>query len=131
MTDFESGDIEFAVVGIGLNLYVEKETLPKELLGIVGGLYSGKEEAGKVDKNLLIGEIVNCLMEEAERNEISEIYIERNFIPGNKILICEENKIREAYAEKICSDGRLLIQEKSGEKRALSYGEVSLKMQEK
>lgn len=131
VTDFESGDIEFAVVGIGLNLYVEKETLPKELLGIVGGLYSGKEEAGKVDKNLLIGEIVNCLMEEAERNEISEIYIERNFIPGNKILICEENKIREAYAEKICSDGRLLIQEKSGEKRALSYGEVSLKMQEK
>ena len=48
-----------------------------------------------------------------------------------KILICEENKIREAYAEKICSDGRLLIQEKNGEKRALSYGEVSLKMQEK
>lgn len=131
VTDFESGDIEFAVVGIGLNLYVEKETLPKELMGTAGGIYPGKEEAGKADKNLLIGEIVNCLMEEAERNEISEIYIERNFIPGNNILICEKNKIREAYAEKICSDGRLLIREKSGEKRALSYGEVSLSLQKK
>lgn len=131
VTDFESGDIEFAVVGIGLNLYVEKKTLPDELVGIAGGIYSGKEEARKVDRNLLIGEIVNCLMEEAEKNEISEIYIERNFIPGNKILICEKNTIREAYAEKICSDGRLLIQEKSGEKRALSYGEVSLSLQKK
>lgn len=131
VTDFESGDIDFVVVGIGLNLYVEKETFPKELLGIAGGIYSGKEEAGEVDRNLLIGEIVNCLMEEAERKEISEIYIERNFIPGNNILICEKNEIREAYAEKICSDGRLLIQEKSGEKRALSYGEVSLSLQKK
>lgn len=131
VTDFESGDIDFAVVGIGLNLYVEKETLPKELLGIAGGIYPGKEEAGEVDRNLLIGEIVNCLMEEAERNGISEIYTERNFIPGNNILICEKNKIREAYAEKICSDGRLLIQEKNGEKRALSYGEVSLSLQKK
>lgn len=131
VTDFESGDIEFAVVGIGLNLYVEKETLPKELMGIAGGIYSEKEKAGEIDKNLLIGEIVNCLMEEAEKNEISEIYIERNFIPGNEILICEKNKIREVYAEKICSDGRLLIREKSGEKRALSYGEVSLSLQKK
>ena len=37
VTDFESGDIEFAVVGIGLNLYVEKETLPEGLVGIAGG----------------------------------------------------------------------------------------------
>ena len=131
VTDFESGDIEFAVVGIGLNLYVDKETLPEELVGIAGGIYSGKEEAREADRNLLIGEIVNCLMEEAEKNEISEIYIERNFIPGNKILICEKNKKREAYAEKICSDGRLLIREKNGEKRALSYGEVSLSLQKK
>ena len=66
----------------GLNLYVEKETLPKELLGIVGGLYSGKEEAGKVDKNLLIGEIVNCLMEE----DVYKRQEYRSFLKRRKVM---------------------------------------------
>ena len=32
VTDFETGDIEFVVVGIGLNLYEPKEGFPKEIL---------------------------------------------------------------------------------------------------
>ena len=39
VTDFESGNIEFVVVGMGLNLYLDQENLPQKLRSIAGALY--------------------------------------------------------------------------------------------
>ena len=43
--DFESGNIDFVVVGIGLNLYKDSDTLPPELQKIAGALYTDREAA--------------------------------------------------------------------------------------
>lgn len=50
MTDFESGNIESAIVGIGLNLFPGEE-IPEELENIAGALYDTEEEAGRADRN--------------------------------------------------------------------------------
>lgn len=128
VTDFDTGDIEFAVVGIGLNLYLPKEELPGELLDIAGGLYDSRETAEKADRNFLVGEIVNCLMEEIKENRISDLYIQRNIVPGKEILIREGDEVRNAFALEICPDGKLLIQERDGERKMLSYGEISVQL---
>ena len=62
ITDFESGNIEYAIVGIGLNLYCAAVGYPEELQGIAGALYPDETSASGIDRNLLTAEIVNFLL---------------------------------------------------------------------
>lgn len=126
VTDFESGNIEFAIVGIGLNLYQETEKLPPELSGVAGFLYASAEEARNTDRNLLAAEIVNALLEETHDLKLSREYVEHNMVPGRRILITDGNQTRYAEAAAICPDGRLLVKEQDGTESRLSYGEVTV-----
>ena len=126
VTDFESGNIEFAVVGIGLNLFETSEGYPEELKGIAGGVYDSREEAGELDRSRLAAEIVNALLEETRELRLPPEYIEHNMIPGREISISDGNTIRKARALEICPDGRLKVEESDGFISVLSYGEVSL-----
>lgn len=126
VTDFESGNIEFAVVGIGLNLYEAEEGYPEELKNIAGALYRSREEAVGLDRNRLAAEIVNELLDETEELKLSSDYIEHNMVIGKEIQITDGKCTRRAKALEICEDGRLKIQEQSGEISLLSYGDVSV-----
>ena len=128
VTDFESGSIEFAIVGIGLNLYVEPDLLPDELKEIAGGIYPDKKAAEAADRNLLVAEIVNCLLEETENLRLSEEYVENNLVTGNEITIIDNNISRTAKALAICPDGKLLVEEEDGTQNKLTFGEVSIKI---
>ena len=63
VTDFESGEIQFAVVGLGLTLYEPENGFPPELTDIAGALYKHCQEAVAVNRNQLAAAIVNCLLE--------------------------------------------------------------------
>ena len=119
VTDFESGNIEFAVVGIGLNLYVPEET--------AGALFGSREAAEHVNCSILVAEIANQLLMEVETPGLSREYTENNIIPGNMIVIADGARTREAYAEAIAPDGRLVVREQDGSETLLSYGEVSVR----
>ena len=127
VTDFESGNIEFAVVGIGLNLYAPEDGFPEEIQGTAGALFGGRKEAEHINCSLLVAEIVNQLLMEAETPELSREYTENNIIPGNMIVITDGTRTREAYAKTIAPDGRLLVREQDGSETLLSYGEVSVR----
>lgn len=126
ITDFESGNIEFAIVGIGLNLYPAKGGYPQELQGIAGGIYPDAQSASGTDKNYLAAEIVNFLVEETEDLKLSREYVEHNLVQGKEIRIMDGNCCRQARALKICPDGRLLVQEEDGSTNLLSFGEISV-----
>ncbi|MBQ0001142.1 MAG: biotin--[acetyl-CoA-carboxylase] ligase [Clostridiales bacterium] len=128
ITDFESGDIEFAIVGIGLNLYEDPEGFPEELRHIAGGIFPDKYAAMKADRNALVAEIVNQLLDELDDLHISEEYLSRNIVPGRQISILDGDRSREAFAIKICEDGRLLVREADGTETMLSFGEVSVRI---
>ncbi|MDO5136111.1 MAG: biotin--[acetyl-CoA-carboxylase] ligase [Eubacteriales bacterium] len=128
VTDFESGSIEFAIVGIGLNLYLEEKALPEELKGLAGSVYASGEEAGRADLNRLAAGIVNHLLEETRRKALSPEYVRRSILPGRDILVMDKERVRPAKALELCPDGRLLIQEEDGSRRQLSYEEVSVRM---
>lgn len=126
VTDFESGNIEFAVVGIGLNLYEQSGGFPEDLKGIAGALYPDQKAAVNVDRNHLAASIINHLLKETEELRLPEEYIEHNMVPGRKIEIRNGQDIRKAEALEICPDGRLKVREKDGTVSLLSYGEVSI-----
>lgn len=131
VTDFESGDIQFAVVGIGLNLYQNPEELPEELRNVAGALYNSSTEAEAADRNRLTASIVNHLLEEMKERRISREYIEHNIVPGHEIRILDGERTRRAYAVSICDDGKLRVREQDGSEMILSYGEVSISFSEK
>lgn len=126
ITDFESGDIEAAIVGIGLNLYEEPGGYPPELSEVAGGIFSDREAAESIDGNRLAAALVNMLLEETRDLHLSEIYIKQNLIPGKRIQITDGVNSRMAQAIAICEDGRLQVQEEDGSFSLLSYGEVSV-----
>lgn len=126
VTDFESGNIEFAVVGIGINLYVGEEGYPKELEGIAGALYQDAASASDIDRNRLVAEIVNSLLKETDHLQLSQEYVERNIVPGKEIQIMDGNHSRYAHALEISPYGRLKVREEDGSVSLLSFGEVSI-----
>nr|WP_294677215.1 biotin--[acetyl-CoA-carboxylase] ligase [uncultured Blautia sp.] len=128
VTDFESGNIEFAIVGIGLNLYRPEEGFPEDLEESAGALYDSREKAAGVNCSLLVAEIVNELLMETESPTLSREYVENNMIPGKEIMITDGDRTRPAMALKINPDGRLLVKEQDGTENLLSYGEVSVKV---
>lgn len=126
VTDFESGNIEFAVVGIGLNLYEVETGYPDELKKIAGALYRNKDEASGLDRNRLAAEIVNELLEETKELKLSPEYVEHNMVLGRDIQIMDGEHSRRAKAISVCPDGKLKIREADGTVGVLSYGEVSV-----
>lgn len=126
ITDFESGNIEFAVVGIGLNLYEQSGGYPEELRDIAGALYPDEEAAAAVDRNHLAASIINHLLEETRELRLPKEYMERNIVPGRTVEIKNGDSIRKARALAICSDGRLKVREEDETESLLSYGEVSI-----
>ena len=128
VTDFESGNIEFAIVGIGLNLYVESAYLSEELKKVAGGIFPDREAAQAADRNRLVAQIVNHLLEETKNLKLSDIYVEHNIVPGKEITIVDGGKSRNARALSICEDGRLLVEEENGTQSRLLFGEISIRL---
>lgn len=128
VTDFESGEIEFAVVGIGLNIYEPEEGFPLELDGIAGALYQNQEEAAGVNRNRLAAAIINNILEETKKLRLPPEYTEHNIVPGHIIQILDGDRSRVVQAVEICPDGRLKVREQDGSESLLSYGEISLKL---
>ena len=124
VTDFETGDIEFVVVGIGLNLYEPTGGFPKELKEKAGAILSDEQN---VDKNKLVGEIVNRLLAETEKSGIPQEYISRNIVPGKKIQITFGETKREVLAKEILADGRLLAINEKNEEEIFPSGDVSVR----
>lgn len=128
VTDFESGEIQFAVVGIGLNLYEPENGFPSELDGIAGALYKNREEAEGINRNWLAAAVINSLLKETQELKMPPEYIQHNLVPGHRIQILDGQQTRFADALEICQDGRLKIREEDGTETLLCYGEVSLKI---
>lgn len=126
ITDFESGNIEYAVVGIGLNVYETESGFPEDLKEIAGALYKSRAESSGIDRNRLAAEIVNCLLEEVQDLKLSPEYVEHNIIPGKRIEIIDGPRSRHATALSICPDGKLKVREDNGAVSVLSFGEVSV-----
>ena len=126
ITDMESGGIEYAVIGIGINIYWGDSGTPEELTGIAGALCHNREEFGNIDMNRLTASVIRHVIEEAAVQSVPPLYIERNFVPGRDILIRDMNGGEKAHALSIEPDGRLKVRDEKGEIRYLSFGDIKV-----
>ena len=124
VTDFESGQIGWIVVGIGINFTAE---FPGELADIAASLFTGEPPA--VTRNRLIAEVVNRMLSMGEQRgeqALLEAYKQRLMMLGKQVLVTGSGEDYTATAFDIDETGRLLVRRATGEVQALSSGEVSI-----
>ena len=132
ITNFETGEIEKLIIGIGINF--STIDFPKELES-AGSLFSPLSlNSNKITRNDLIINIVTELdlffknFNSLNYREIIEEYKSKSNILGKEVLVTLPNTPPfSAIAVDIDEFGHLIIKKESNEILSLNYGEVSIK----
>lgn len=126
----ELGALEYAVLGMGINVYPPKGGFPPEISDIAGAVF----DAPRRDlKNMLAGEILSRFFGYYAR--LSEggfigAYRERSAVVGRSVTVLRGGTGRQAFALGIDDGCRLHVRYSDGSEEYLSSGEISVKMTE-
>ena len=127
VTDFESGNIQWVVVGIGVNFNTKRQDIPKDLRGIIGSIFA--EGNPIVTRNQLVGEIINQVLcgTTYGREQILCEYKKRLMMLGEQITVVSKKETYRATAMDIDGSGHLIVKKENDEICTLSGGEISIK----
>lgn len=119
--------LDFAVVGIGINITPPSDGFPKEISEIAGTVLSGSTEPVK---NRLIAEIINSFTENyynLPKREYLDSYRRRLFFLGEEISVIEGENTYKAVARDIDGMCHLIVRLTDGSEKVLYGGEISIK----
>lgn len=122
----ETGAPEYVVIGAGVNVYEPKEGFPPELAGIAGALWETTVPDGKNRLAAAFLERFLTLYEAGDTAAFLEDYRRRSLAVGRDVTVVAGDRETKAHALGIDDRCRLLVQYESGERAALSYGEVRI-----
>ncbi len=125
--NFESGGLEYAVVGIGIN--IETNHFPDGLNQTAGSVFKEKPFDLPV-KSMLLAEVLNNLavsMNNLTDKYYLEEYRSRSFLIGENILVLKGQRSIPAKAIEIDEKAHLVVEYEDGTKEALNSGEVSIR----
>lgn len=124
----ESGYLDYAVLGIGMNLYPPRDGFPQELSTIAGAVFETVQSDGK---NRLAAEFLNRFLRlyDSPETDYQSAYRERSLVIGQPIQVLSPQGARAATALDVDSDCRLLVEYPDGSREALSSGEISIRPQ--
>ena len=127
--DIESNRLDYAVLGIGVNIYSHPNGFPDEIKNIAGGIY--KSECNFDTQNKLIAEILNEFFDIYENLSsalfLSE-YRERSIIIGKEVICVSGDGEFPVTVKDIDDNAHLIVQKNDGETLTLTAGEVKIKI---
>ena len=124
----ETGMLDYAVPGIGINVYQPEGGFPTDIAARAGVLV---EERGSGLRNQLAAEVVNRFMSyylHLSERTFLEPYRARSFVPGHDIEFTDGKIRASAYALEVDDDLRLRVRLGDGSEMYLQSGEVSIKV---
>jgi BirA family biotin operon repressor/biotin-[acetyl-CoA-carboxylase] ligase len=127
VADFESGGVQWIVLGIGVNFSADKNSFPDDLRQVAGAVFPSGSHS--VTRNQLAAEIINRILHHSERDYEEALggYKRRMMMLGKKISVVGPEGTYRATAVDIDDTGRLIVQTEGGETRVLSSGEISIR----
>lgn len=129
VTDFESGNVECVIPGIGVNFSSDIASLVPESENRAGSLY--EKETPPVTRNELLAQIILetfDLCRKPNPAAFIEDYREHSMIIGSDIFVIRGSEKRAARALDVDERGGLIVEYvDSGEKAVISSGEVSIR----
>ncbi len=127
VTDFESGGLEWVVLGIGINVYIRAEDFPGDLQSSATSVFPDGKMPGM--RNKLSAEIINRILgfkTSPSEKEIFEKYKKRLMILGKKITVIQNQTEYKATAIDVDSVGHLIVKNENGEIINLSSAEIRI-----
>lgn len=127
--------INWMVVGIGINVNLEKKDFPAELEKVGTSLKIEMMETEKaIDRNILAAAILNELEELSvdflETGSLSAIlgyYREKVIIKGKELLLHKRDEIVNCTGVDISDEGHLIVEMENGVRQEFLSGEVSVR----
>lgn len=127
VADLESGGVEFAVVGIGINVTTPAGGFAPEIQSVATAVCDGVDDA----RNKVAAEVLNKFFEYYngfDKDKIASVYKDRSFLLGKELTVIKPDREIRAKAVDIDKNCHLTVEYEDGRREALSAGEVSLKI---
>ena len=125
--DFESGGLNYAVLGIGVNVQEPPGGFPAELSSLVGAIFPGGAPEGS--RNRLAAEILNRFFasyRQLPQRGFMEQYRSRLLLQGMEIAFQQGSSQWEGVVLGVDDEARLLVRLSDGQEKAFGAGEVSI-----
>ena len=123
----ESGGVDYAVLGIGVNVYKPDGDFPEEIRDIAGAV----TDIRSADlKNRLAGSIISSFMRyyrDISKGSFFKDYSRRLMWKGEQICVISGNNRTLCRLIDVDEECRLKVQLPSGEQRLVSSGEISIR----
>ena len=121
-------ELEYAVVGIGINVIAPENGFPDEIEDIATAIFPGNTEENIKEK--IVSEVVNRFFKMYKGFDTNYIkrYREYSYLIGKDINIISGENIRPATVIDITDDCHLLVKNESGELEEISSGDVSVRL---
>lgn len=124
---FVQGKIDFAVLGIGINLYTPDNGFPADIKDKAGSLFTSQDSDLR---GVIIAEVLKeffAMYETIEKRAFIEEYRNRSMLDGKRINVIKSDCITPATALYIDSDLSLAVRYENGEIEHLTSGDVSIR----
>lgn len=125
--DIENNQLDYVVLGIGLNLYAPQGGFPEEIRDIAGAVFGERrEDAG----NKLIAYFLNSFYsyyDDLESRSHVKKYADRCFVIGKDINIIKGDTATRARALSIDDNCGLVVELSDGKRTVVSFGEISVR----
>ena len=128
--NMENGGLDYAIVGIGINVLPPEGGFPEELKNIAGAIFTRDEDTTNV-RSVLVANVLNYFMEYyrnlSNKTFMSE-YKKRSILIGQNIYVVTNGSYIPAKALDIDTDCHLIVKFEDGKTKELSSGEVSIRL---
>ncbi|MBD7915756.1 biotin--[acetyl-CoA-carboxylase] ligase [Clostridium sp. Sa3CUN1] len=128
--DFESGMVDYVILGIGINVKEPEKGFADEIKDIATSILDNDTPLLENIRSKLISEILNrfwVYYENIENRSFIDSYKKRSLLIGKNIIIHSKNNFEKAIVLEIDDDCKLKVKMEDGSVRLLSSGEVSIK----
>ncbi len=123
----ETGELEYIIVGIGINVYAPENGFDESIRDIAGAVLTGRYNDAR---NRIAAGVIRHFMSyyhDSGRSYVDE-YKRRSMVIGRDINVLKADGPRPAVAIEIDDECHLIVRYPDGSSECLSSGEISIRM---
>lgn len=124
----EDGCLDYAVLGVGINVYAPKDGFQEELQKIAGSVFETAQNDGK---NRIAAAFLNHFMADYKNRDVSDYaarYRARSLVIGRDIWVMQSGQAYPAHVLDVDRECRLHVQYADGRTDCLTSGEISIRV---
>lgn len=128
LTEASLGENGYAVLGIGVNVFMPDGGFPDDIKMRAGALFEKEEELIREKvATLIINEFID-IYKAFDKEKMLSLYRKRSLVLGKEIDIIENGKTETATAISVDDEFSLIVKKKDGKFYTLNSGDVSIKI---